>query len=401
MLKDGEYGQLFFVRIDMINSEQAIAGISPEQYRRLNSIYTDIVEKEAKQWGGTPGSWQGDGAVIFLGTKGDEDDIMRSGEAMSRTIIDRLGVALPGWRFRMGAASSPARFWTDVGRLIKSSGVVLAARLENEARNVASGSVLLIAADVHDVLDDSVKGLYTRVGPLLGGVDAYAYVPHESGELRKSQQKTDIPGFQAPSKIDFFGLFDPEWVYRDTPALYVALTVHPSEAVGKNFDIVLRRNWIADGRHGLPMANPVYSIDSRGPGRLTLYHANVQGGEKIQAARFYENGVFAFADRSWSSRYSGREIFRPEDAADIIKRVLDFTDAYYRDCLDYGGRLKVMLHVINITGHSRETSSPGHRPFVYTHDLCATLNSSAPELGNGQTARFLYNQLLKQSGLDI
>jgi len=395
MLKNGEYGQLFFMRIDMINSEQVMAAISPEQYRKLNGIYTDTVVEEVKQWGGTTGSWQGDGAVAFLGTTGDEDDLMRSGEAMSRTILDRLRTALPERRFRMGIASSPARFWTDVGRLIKSSGVILAARLEDEARNVASGSVLIIPAEVYDVLDDSVKELYTPAGVLLGSVEAYAYIPYGAGELRKN--RTAAPAARAKSNILFFDLFDPEWVFRGSAELYTALTIHPVETIRNNFAVSRHKSWL-EARYGeMPLAAPVYSREGPAPDKFTVYHAEAEGEEETQAACFYKNGVFALADRSWRERYERKDIFRPEDASGFIKAALNFAAAYYGDCLNYTGRVMMMLHVVNIAGRRRESSAGEQRPFTYQHDLCATVNSTARDLGAGPAAEFLYNQLIRQS----
>ncbi|OGS06909.1 MAG: hypothetical protein A2270_00540 [Elusimicrobia bacterium RIFOXYA12_FULL_51_18] len=395
MLKNGDYGQLFFMRVDMVNSEQIVASISPEQYRKLNSLYTNTVVEEVQQWGGIIGAWQGDGAVAFLGTTGDEDDIMRSGEAMSRTILDRLYAMLPERRFRIGAASSPARFWTDVGRLIKSSGLVLAARLEDEARKVASGSVLIIPAEVYHVLDDSVKELYAPGGVLLGNVEVYAYIPYGAGELRKNRQAA--PAAHTKAKIIFFDLFDPDWIFNGFSELYTALTIHPVEPMRNNFSAARHKDWLEARYRDIPLAAPIYSEEGHTLNKLTVYHAHAQGEEAIQAACFYKNGVLAFADRSWRERYGGKDIFRPEDTPQFMKSVLDFAVAYYGDCLGYSGRVMMMLHVINISGRKRVTSAGEQMPFVYQHDLCATINSTARDMGAGPAAEFLYNQIMKQS----
>jgi hypothetical protein len=57
----------------------------------------------------------------------------------------------------------------------------------------------------------------------------------------------------------------------------------------------------------------------------------------------------------------------------------------------------MMLHIVNIAGRRRESSAGEQRPFAYQHDLCATVNSTARDLGAGTAGEFLYNQLIKQS----
>gem|GEM_PF-5513148 len=396
MLKNGEYGQLFFARVDMVGSEQVISSISPEQYRKLNGVYTSIVAEEVQRWGGISGAWQGDGAVLFLGTGGDEDDIMRAGEAMSRAILDRLFAALPERRFRMGAASAPARFWTDVGRLIKSSGVVLAARLEDEARTVVNGSVLLIPSEIYEILDEAVRALYAPAGVLLGGVAAYAYIPQGAGRLLKAAPKTGAE-VRVREKISFFDFFDPDWVFKDTAEIYTALTVHPVELTGTPFDTGKHGDWIRNNYLSLPLGKPVFSKERTAQGKLIVYHAAGRDDKPLRAACFYKNGVFTFADRSWRDRYSGRDVFRAEDALEELKGLLAFAASYYGVCLAYTGRVMAMLHAVNLSGRSRESSPGGRRLLVYQNDFSATVTVPAGELGNGAAAQFLYNQLAQHS----
>lgn len=408
MLKNGEYGQLFFMRIDMVNSERIMSDASPGRYRSISSAYTGLVEREVKVWGGIVGSWQGDGAVAFLGTTGDEDDIMRSGEAMARSILGGLFKILPEARFRIGAASAPARFWQDVDRMIKSMGVVQAARLEDEARDFASGSSLLIPGDIYMVLDDSVKVLYKHVNTQWGSHDAYLYVPAGAGQILPKAGLSVEPK-KAPAvsggKINFFTLFDSDWVFKDSTVPYVAFAAHPSAAEKRLFDLSRHHKaWILERFSALFVGKPVFTNEDIELNRFTVYHAKDINSRKMQVLRFYDNGVFVFADSIWSMRPEWKGFFYPESIRLFIPGVMRFASDYYNNCLDYKSRVRIMLHVVNVSGCKRKTSTTaGQTPqaFTYDSDICATINVFPGEMISRESMRFLYNQIISQSNLDV
>ena len=406
MLKDGEYGQLFFMRIDMVGSEKIISNTSPGQYRSMSKAYTELVEQEVRARGGRGGSWQGDGAVAFLGTTGDEDEIMRLGESMARDILDKLFKILPDNRFRIGIASAPARYWNDVDRMIRSPGVVLAARMEDQARELASGSAMLIPSEIYMVLDDSIQPLYTSVGTVLGNQEAYLYVQPGAGHvLTKPETQTvqALSGVAASSKITFFSLLDSNWYFKSKKELYVAFSAQPAALEKSSFKINAHKKWILEHFPSLPMLTPVFMLEEAGFGGFTLYHSESITADKMQLARFYENDVLVFADASLAKLPESVNSFSPESVIPFLEKVIDFTARYYSKCLGYDKRIRAMLHVINASGHARKMrvgSNLKLQPFVYDRDLCAVLDAPSCELNSKQTVKYLYNQIISQSNLD-
>jgi hypothetical protein len=228
---------------------------------------------------------------------------------------------------------------------------------------------------------------------LLGGVTAYAYVPRGGGEMLASSIPQTAPA-RAKARIYFFDLFDPDWMFKNLDELYTALTFHPVESIGTGFNVETHGPWIRTHYTELPLFKQVFSKERPSRGMLVVYHAPDRDAKEIQAACFYKNGVFAFADRSWRERAAGRETFRPEDAAEQAKAVLAFAGRYYKDCLGYSGKMMMMMHVVNLAGRAKEATGE-QRPLPYHSDFCATVHPTAEELGTGAPAELLCDQLLK------
>ncbi len=63
-----------------------------------------------------------------------------------------------------------------------------------------------------------------------------------------------------------------------------------------------------------------------------------------------------------------------------------------------------MLHVVNVSGCKRKTSAPAgqiSQAFTYDSDICATLNVFPGEMISRESMKFLYNQIIGQSNLDL
>ena len=204
--------------------------------------------------------------------------------------------------------------------------------------------------------------------------------------------------------INFFTLFDPDWVFKDSTTPYVAFVAHPAATEKRLFDLSRHKAWILERFSELFVGKPVFTNEDIELNCFTVYHAEDINSDKVQVLRFYDNGVFAFADSSWAMRPEWKGVFYPESIRLFIPGVMRFASDYYNNCLDFKSRVRIMLHVVNVAGCKRKTSAPaGQTPqaFTYDGDICSTLNVFPGEMISRESKRFLYNQIISQSNLDL
>lgn len=418
---NGEYAQLFCFRIDMVGSELVLANTSPGSLRQLNTTYRDIVEQRVGAGGGRMAAWHGDGSVAFFASKADEDPLIRSGEAAAREILDQLFVRLPDKRFRIGVGTAPARYWQDV-ETINTPGVVLAARLEDHARGIARGSVLLIPDDVFSALDPGIQTKYVQVSQSLGAIRLHAYLPAGAGELilpapqTKSVEPPSSPGVEESSSAQEtpFGqgsispanlLLHPGrtagWPANEVP--YLSIDAHP-ESTGNDalFDARRDEGWIMQHILALPIGTPIFKESSIRDNTLTIYVAEKQDGERVQLCRFTSRGRVLFGDCGWTN-LGWQGVFYPQVLRTILPKVIGFNCAYFKERLGQGGGSFFRVEIGNIVGCERKVQRVGAIPprkFIFDRTIAA---GESFDLANGDEevlAKTLYDKVMIESELD-
>ncbi|MBI2070586.1 MAG: adenylate/guanylate cyclase domain-containing protein [Elusimicrobia bacterium] len=416
-IPDGQYGQIFCMRIDMLNSEHTLRNTSPAAMRSLQSKYAKIVNEEVVARSGILGSWQGDGAMAFLGTQGDEDHLIQSGEEMSRMILNRLRKEIPDKHFRIGAASSPVRFFSQHVDQFSNPGAVLAARLEEEARNHSTGSALLLPGDVYSALAKEARDQYRHVGRLLETQEIYLYIPDRDGSfvsplsptpggtiLKRLVESVNPPLTERPRRT-FFTQFDPVWPFAEESGMHVAFVAHPMP-LGDLFRLREHKSWIMENFLTLPIGSKVFKDEDFRCKRLTLFVAEKRESQKVQFLKFYSHGGFAFADASWRNMPDWQGAFYPEATRRPLLQAMDFAKRYFDECLRVAEPvdINVMLWVVNVAGYKRKLA-PGRTlppsPFVYDKDICATVRTDPKNLVSENAVSTLYDQIIEQSNLDV
>lgn len=413
---DGEYAQLFCFRIDMVGSELVLANTSPGNLRALNTTYRDIVERRVHSAQGQMTSWHGDGSVAFFGSKADEDPLIRSGEAAAREILDQLSVRLPGKRFRIGVGTAPARYWAKV-ETINTPGVVLAARLEDHARSVARGSVLLIPDSVYSALTPDVQSKYIELPQQLGPIALHAYIPTGMGELIPATQPPEPP---EPSRADsgteetLFGQGElpaptsllspgkiPGWPETEIP--YLSVDAFP-EAGGSAslFDLHRDEDWIMKHILILPIGNQIFKEESIRDNILTVFRSERRDGQKIQICKFTGTGQLYFGDCGWA-RLGWQGEFYPQVLNTILPKTIAYGCKYFKECLGQNGRAWFRVEIGNIIGCERKVYRPGAIPprkFIFDRVIAASESIDLAAGVEEDLAKRLYDKVMVESELD-
>lgn len=396
-LGDGEYGQLAFLSVDIAGSENLVKTLSSQRNRDLLDRYKTIVQEIVEAAGGVSSGWQGDGAVAFFGTRGDEDPLIRQAEEASRKILERLFNELPSLHIRIGLDSRPARFFADVGR-ITSEGVVLATRLQSHGRKLSQNSVLLISHQTHAALDPKAQKNYTTIEGPAG--NAWLYNPPESASFLAPASGFAQPprNFSTRSLRTDQHLWEQDtlWPFPESrKSLSFILTAQPLNPPSNSLSVL--NSWIREQSLKLPLSGRVF--EDEGQKRITFFTVESRGGPFLQFCRFYEEGAFAFGDASWPLMPGWSNAFYPETAWLLLADIMNFLKEYYRQA-GASGEIRLALMVNHVTGCERKMTSSGNAlaPFQYTEPIYKRMDAAADSLWP-QAARELYERILNSSGI--
>lgn len=396
--KDGEFCQLFCFRIDMVGSEKTARDIGAPGMAALLEVSHKVVEDVVVAAGGNVGGWQGDGAVAFFASTGDESELIRRGEASARRTIDELGKKLPERRFRIGAATGRGRFRAALGQISEDC-VVLAARLESEAKKRVDGSALLLPADIHSVLDDGARKLYQAAGER-GELKLFVYCPEGSRPIPQERSSSNTPEIVGGGELGF-EMIDPWWPWAGKSDFYYAFATTPADKLA--YDREKHKEWVQQHYLSLPIGSIHFLNESLRDGWLLYYAADREGGAPIQAFRVMRPGTLIFGDaglprlgRGWTSGFYPQAMLKP------LNQFLEFAQGYYTEAHRYSGRIFVRVGIINVVGRDRVLGEGivGVAPWKYDRDIIVGGQFPAPELASRSTLKILYDQVILESELD-
>lgn len=404
-LADKEYGQVLFISLDLAGSEGMAQSLSPQGNRDLLDRYRTIVHDEVIRAGGFVGGWQGDGAMAFLGTAGDEDPLIRRGEAISRTILERICAEVPEIKARLGVDSRPARFYSDVGRIF-SEGAIRAARLQAFGRKLARGGILVISPQVYSPLDGAIRALYREAeGP---GTQVFAYVPERCGEWlpvsggeERQVQRQESPVTPTPIITPELWERDTRWPFRGGHELQFVVCAQALQS--SDFQLQQHRQWILDNFLRLPIGSRIFrDQDEVRSGELTFFLAESQQAPPIQFCRFYQDGSFAFGDRGWTSLPGWEGAFYPEAVRRPLSEIFRFLHDYYAKTQLHVD-IRTTVAIQNVVGCVRKTDPARHLgmagQFEYDQPLIRSVTTPPADLWP-RVATELYHSVLRDSNLD-
>ncbi|MFA5780380.1 MAG: hypothetical protein WC947_09625 [Elusimicrobiota bacterium] len=409
-IPDGQYGQIFCMKIDMLGSEFTFNNIDPDKRRVLLNQYLLIVDEEVKKMNGIRGAWQGDGGIAIIGTQGEESDVMRSGEEMSRAILDRLLKEIPDKRFRIGIACEPGRFFNKI-EILDNRGIIFASRIEPLGRQFSDGSVLLCPSYIYSALNEEVKKLYTDSNYNHGETKIYIYIPKNGGNYipytPPQESKGETTRENEPEDFDigpFEEEIDKSAPFFKKPDLYFSYIICPYPRKLEDYSPRDKKDWILKEFLSLPIGTPIFEgKDDIRNNQYTLYVAEKSDSEYIQMCKFYPDKTFAFIDGGWSKFPGWAGVFHPESLRRPLRQISDFTYKYYNECLHYDGDVVIYIGFKNIAGRIRKISSeriPLLNSFTYDRNISAKKELKAKDINSKNTLKFLYDKIIKESNLD-